>query len=363
MLVPGNHDIDRRHIDQLHRTLLGSIRSGSLPLSNVGASRQQRGIFHRKFRNYSRFAAAYDLPFNHEFRALYQKSFQLEQGLEIRFLGLNSSFLSSDEDRLGLLMLGPSQYVVPLNKGSENVILCHHPLEWLSDGDEASDFIFTRSRLFVTGHKHNRRVHAVMLSDGSTCVRIESGALSPPRNEQAMGYSFNFIEISDSSPTAGNFRVNVWGRVWDTASTRFVPRPLPHATDGCEVFDVARRGTIGSNNISHSSSEPCPPTPSTSDCVDQSRMVDDVLYQPLTDPGIPKLEPDTGGGVSLLRLAFFRELNDEQRTEVLSRCGIITEVPLQETSPSELNDYFQAMLDNSPSTDITRAIGDVSSAL
>jgi len=78
----------------------------------------------------------------------------LEDGTVVRFHGLNSALLSDENDIKGNLLLGEFQFK---NFDTEpryvDVVLCHHPQNWLMDDNRANDCFRTQAHIVLSGHE------------------------------------------------------------------------------------------------------------------------------------------------------------------------------------------------------------------
>lgn len=88
-------------------------------------------------------------------------------------------------------MLGAT---IPVNcieiKGIPNLTICHHPPDWLLDGDDVEDMLNARAMFQVFGHKHRQRIFV-----GKTNVRWSAGAVNPSRSERQFEPGYNIIEL------------------------------------------------------------------------------------------------------------------------------------------------------------------------
>jgi hypothetical protein len=69
------------------------------------------------------------------------------------------------------------------------LVLVHHPIDWLVDGDAVDDALTTRAAFHLFGHKHRQR--AVM----AEYVRIGAAAVNPSRSEQPYQPGYNLVGL------------------------------------------------------------------------------------------------------------------------------------------------------------------------
>ena len=77
----------------------------------------------------------------------WKQDLELEDGVVLRVHGLTSTFLSGaqgEDDTRENLYLSPLQTVLDPVEDVVNLVLCHHPPDWLLDQDDADDAICGR---------------------------------------------------------------------------------------------------------------------------------------------------------------------------------------------------------------------------
>lgn len=101
--------------------------------------------------------------------------------------------------------------------GIVNLLMCHHPLDWLHDRDALQDSLLARTKACLFGHKHTQR-----LVPFAQTLFVMAGAVHPDRNEGKWEPRYNFIALSVAGE--GDKRqlvVQVWPRVWDDVNKVF----------------------------------------------------------------------------------------------------------------------------------------------
>jgi len=198
-VVPGNHDVDR------------SIVAASVPAQNAQHMIASASPADREWRltqqldhaesgqslflshaAYNEFAAPLMCQIWRE-RPFWHQDIDLGGGVKLRVHGLTSTLLSGKDgkdDVQGSLYLGPRQTVLDPAPNTANMVLVHHPIDWLVDGDAVDDALTGRAAFHLFGHKHKQR--AVM---ADTYVRIGAGAINPSRAEQPYLPGYNLIEL------------------------------------------------------------------------------------------------------------------------------------------------------------------------
>ena len=198
-VVPGNHDVDR------------SIIKGSVQIQNVQHVIASTALANREWKlkqqlrdetsgqllfqahsAYNDFAA----PFGCQIwpaKPFWHQDIPLENGVSLRLYGLTSTLLSGREgndDNERDLYLSPLQTVLDPAPNTLNLVLCHHPIDWLDDGDAVDDALTARAAFHVFGHKHKQRL--VM---DPNYVRFAAAAVNPSRDEKPYDPGYNLIRL------------------------------------------------------------------------------------------------------------------------------------------------------------------------
>ncbi|KKA10421.1 hypothetical protein VP03_29445 [Sinorhizobium meliloti] len=211
-VVPGNHDVDR------------GIIKGSVQIQNVQHAIASTALSNREWKlkqqlrdattgallleahsAYNDFAA----PFGCQIwpaKPFWHQDIELERGMALRIYGLTSTLLSGREgndDNEGDLYLSPLQTVLDPAPNTLNLVLCHHPIDWLDDSDAVDDALTTRAAFHLFGHKHRQR----LVMDPSY-VRFAAAAVNPSRDEKPYDPGYNLIRLEVHGAGAER-RVNI----------------------------------------------------------------------------------------------------------------------------------------------------------
>jgi len=305
LLVPGNHDIDWSAITRGCKLMIESIMdNGEAQLDSFLAEELDREVFYNRFSNYRPFAEGYNCPLDKSGGYASDRTFELAPKRSLRFIGLNSALICSENDVEGSLLIGARQHVLPRNKGEELVVLSHHPLNWLRDSDDARRYVRSRARVFVSGHEHNPSLQVENIKDDQDLMLLASGATTPPRVEAGYGYTYNLL-IFDWDEKTDGLKVTTIPRAWSYEETDFV------AVGGCDHTVV-----LGCPNfrkagelVQVQEASPAPP-------LDEIQQHGELLIegQP-TDIHLPSdVMPEP---FPLLLLRFFRDLSPAKRLAVL----------------------------------------------
>ena len=313
IVVPGNHDIDRDRITPPAKLMLSHLHEGGThELERFLVDPKATEILYDKFNDYRAFAEGYGCPLLSDGGVAVTRQVAISPGRTLRFVGLNSALLctgyKSDE---GKLLIGGRQHVLPKSEGCELVVLCHHPIESLQDGELVAPYIRSRARVHIFGHIHQPSVSIDTHVEETDLLTMSAGAVVPPDNEDGFQYTYNLLSFDWDSSTEC-LKVEIVPRTWDEDVTRF-----DADTDqfGADRFQYSLRcPKLKSQDVASSVSA------ASLDCPTEATRAAD---------GHPP--SDTTGGnamgrsIELLRLYFFRDLSAEQRVQVLVEVGLLTD--------------------------------------
>ncbi len=198
--IPGNHDVDRS-------VIVGSpaVRNAQSAIARAAAERRERELRNqigdrdtkrallRPIKAYNNFAKRLNCQVYLPERLYWKQDLNLEDGAVLRLHGLTSTFLSGADgadDARGTLYLSPLQTVLDPVADVVNLVLCHHPPDWLLDQDDADDAISARAAIHMFGHKHRQRILR-----NTNFVRFSAGAVNPDRNEPGWSPGYNLVEV------------------------------------------------------------------------------------------------------------------------------------------------------------------------
>ncbi len=198
-VVPGNHDVDRG-ITSKHTGLQNiQHRLAGTPLVD------REGVFRRQLRDEQTgrdiFAAhtaynAFAAPMNCQIwpkKIFWHQDIELGGGVMLRINGLTSTLMSGKDgknDNERDLWLSPMQTALDPVEDRVNLVLCHHPVDWLADGETVDDDVNSRARFQLFGHKHKQRIIPT-----PRYLRVMAGAVNPSRKEAGWEPGYNLLRI------------------------------------------------------------------------------------------------------------------------------------------------------------------------
>ncbi len=117
------------------------------------------------------------------------------------------------------MILGTCQSLVQREEGIINMILCHHPPEWLYDGNDVKTDLLARASILLFGHKHQFESTKV----GNSLI-LAAGAMQPSRAETNWEPRYNVIQLNTAINQADRIlKTKIWKRVWKKSKRKFVP--------------------------------------------------------------------------------------------------------------------------------------------
>jgi predicted phosphodiesterase len=310
LVVPGNHDIDRDQICNAAEWQLSQIKSkGEVELDKFLDNENDRAILYARFKAYIPFAEAYNCSMDRQGGLASRRVIPLAPGRSLEFVGLNSALVCKKEgDKVGELLLGMRQRVLPITAGQELVVLCHHPLRYLQDSDDARRYVRNRARVLISGHEHTPSIQLEVIEKGCDLLILAAGATVPPKAEAPFTYTYNIIQF-DWDVSEDRLKVTVRPRAWDDEKKRFDEDATrlggrdPTYFLGCPNF---RKNPAAEPAAGALTTEGAPPA---------------VVV--LQDTGAAPEDSVVPTDYRLVLLRFFRDLNDGQRLAVLVKLGVL----------------------------------------
>lgn len=199
--IPGNHDVDRSHLGSDTKAIDAQSRLFGMPEN--GRERELRKLLVdpeagpallSAHAAYNDFAKRFNCQVYAPDRLYWKQDIKLDEACTLRVNGLTSTLLSGREGKAearGSLYLSPLQTAFNSTGDIVHLAMCHHPPDWLSDGDDANDAISERTAIQLFGHKHRQRI-----SREHSFIRFSAGAVNPDRQEAGWNPGYNLIEVS-----------------------------------------------------------------------------------------------------------------------------------------------------------------------
>jgi len=229
-VIPGNHDVNR----VTTRTDMG-VRNVHRAISRATAH-EREGELLAQFRHqdtgralmepiaaYNVFAARFSCQVYTPDKLFWHQDLPLDDKRKLRIYGLTSTLLSgsggTDDARMGLY-LSPLQTVLDPVDGVVNLVMCHHPPDWLMDHDEVEDAVNGRAAIQFFGHKHRTRIHREQ-----HYIRFSAGAVNPERHLPGWEPGYNFVRLNVANENGrSTLEIEAYLLVWQTNPDLFHPK-------------------------------------------------------------------------------------------------------------------------------------------
>jgi predicted phosphodiesterase len=320
--VPGNHDVNIERVNELTSQIHRYYRGLPLAQLKQNLSRLARSdeyFLIEKLRDYHDFASSYGHDFLSPSSPCWVQDWNFGPGRTLRIRGLTSVQISDLEDKEGGLVLGANQYIFDDEDGVEQLVIMHHPFEWLKDRRDAESYICNRARIIVSGHEHLARIQKITNEADCDRLFIESGAVTPPDAAAPYIYHYNLICVTLLEEDAQScLLVRVHPRIWSLERTCFVAdRGRTVRRDFAEY--TLRCPQYGPNAMPNAN----PASTIGSDAGSQSSEMNTRQMNTLE-------RRDHDVDFARLRYMFWRHLDWGQRMQTLVRVDALPDIP---TSP------------------------------
>ena len=229
-VVPGNHDVDRSIFttNPRARDVVQSIKEAgdngvrNRILTEQLSQEDAAPDLFSSIEQYNLFAAKYDCQI-FPGRMSWSTALRIDSRTVLQMYGLNSTLVSGvdDEDGMGSLFVGAVQLGFPRTPGAVDLIIAHHPTEWMSDQDQLEMRLYGTPNIVLFGHRH---LQAVRRDHGGSIV-FSAGSVNPDRGQAGWEPAYNLIELM-SAVEDGQRRVDVMARQfhWQRNPNGFVPK-------------------------------------------------------------------------------------------------------------------------------------------
>ncbi|MEA3202058.1 MAG: hypothetical protein QOE90_3486 [Thermoplasmata archaeon] len=258
--IPGNHDVDRsKHKDNAIIEGLHAQLRKEKPLEIDQAIdkivRQPAACkaLLDPFSNYDEFAAGYECRIPSD-RFFWEQELPLNDTSMLAIRGIHSALVSTakDSNTTHKLVVGSLQYTLPEKVGCTYLVMCHHPPNWLLDGEVLEKKLKPRARIHLFGHRHDHAIDHI-----NDSVRISAGALFPDKEEQNWAPRYNIIALRVQGEGANRaLHVVVFPRMWNDERQRFV---ADQSAGTCREFDLPLPPWQAPQQATAKFSPPAPP--------------------------------------------------------------------------------------------------------
>jgi len=229
-MIPGNHDVDRTYVEPEFPLWDSHVRlretADPVVWRDVIAKQLQRDPLHTMLApltGYNDFAQGYGCrtePDKLAWRRTLSKV--LDDGRLIRLHGLNSALISDAADAPGKLLVSEFQTShLEQAPGTVEIVMCHHPPEWLMDKATIRDALRTFAPIVLFGHEHSTRV-----APDAKQIQFFAGAVQPSRRDPGDWLpTYHILQLAVVSDNGHpNLLVRIRTREFDKQNFRFRPR-------------------------------------------------------------------------------------------------------------------------------------------
>lgn len=199
-VTPGNHDVNRNVI-----TGNPAVGNAQDAIMNATCDKRER-VLRTQFNHpatgralleshaaYNDFAKLFECQIYTPDRLCWTRDIALNGGVRLRLHGLTSTLLSGaggQDDKRNQLYLSPMQTSLDPEDNLVNLVMIHHPPDWLLDQDDVTDAINNRAVLQLFGHKHRQRI-----TRERSYIRFSAGSVNPDRQELGWEPGYNLIQL------------------------------------------------------------------------------------------------------------------------------------------------------------------------
>jgi predicted phosphodiesterase len=222
-VVPGNHDVVRTQADSpIVQSLHSAVKNSQHPrdvITSFFANSDGQRLLLDSLENYNQFAFQFLCDLYPPDRTRAKRDIALNDGSILRLWGLNTALVSSSRDKEGDLFVDSSSFQIPNEAGVVNLVMAHHPFNWLREGQALEDHLNDVAVIQVFGHTHTNRVNL-----NRDYVRFSASAANPERHEPSWEPGYNLIKLEVSSEKARLLKIEAHIRVWQTSPGRFISK-------------------------------------------------------------------------------------------------------------------------------------------
>lgn len=228
--VPGNHDVDRAYVEPEFPLFDSHVRlretADPVVWRDVIAKQLQKDPLHTMLApltGYNDFAQGYGCRTEPD-KLAWHRTFgkTLDDGRLVRLHGLNSALVSDEADAPGRLLVSEFQTShFEHTPGVVDVVMCHHPPEWLLDKAHVRDALRTFAPVALFGHEHSTRV-----APDAKQIQLFAGAVQPSRRDPAHWLpTYHIVQLIVAAGGGGaQLVVRIHTREFDKQSYKFRPR-------------------------------------------------------------------------------------------------------------------------------------------
>lgn len=246
-MVPGNHDLDRSHVEEMLPAKLQSPLTDHEAVKHWLCEEQRRGRALEPFADYEDFVRGYTGQENPAYASLRRLDIAEKQ---VALLGLNTAWMcgrykdaAGKVDDKGRIVIGEPQIhdaLMDIADADLRIVVQHHAFEWLADFDrnKVERELRTKADFILWGHEHQSAVDGPNNTKGKAVI-IAAGPTYDERDGGDSAYvnAFNLTTLNLDSGKGEVFirrwseKSKKWVADTDTCDDGRFPFTLPGATD------------------------------------------------------------------------------------------------------------------------------------
>lgn len=319
-VIPGNHDVCRNRVkeskpirDQHERFRTIEVQHQlHEEMQNALSDPECSRFLYRPIEEYLAFAGKFSCPIEPD-KYYWQDDILLNDGSILRLRGLNSTLISDEYDnkRDKKLILGTHQVRIKQESGITYLVLCHHPPDWLLDGDEISQILNIKSKIQLFGHKHKQRQLHIKDGEQVDTLIISAGAVHPERVEIDWKPQYNFIALEVTGRNSSRvLEVLLFRRKWNNEKRKFEAVPNTNSQEYLE-FSL----TLPPWNGSLDSTQPLEPL---MEAHSQNSSEEEKKSQPEDTQAKPVDDPARSLAYRFLTLQYHQIMNIATKLDLIS---------------------------------------------
>ena len=229
-MVPGNHDVDRAYVEPELPLWASHTRVRENPdpafWRDVISKQLLQDPLHSllaPLKGYNDFAQGYDCR-TEPTKLAWCRTFPKPLGgdIEVRLHGLNSALISDKGDEPGKLLVSEFQTShFERTSRTVDIVLCHHPPEWLMDKSHLRNVVNSFAQLALFGHEHDTRIQPTPKN-----LQLFAGAVQPSRRDPADWLpTYHIVQlIKDGTGTESHLVIRIHTREFDKQNYKFRAR-------------------------------------------------------------------------------------------------------------------------------------------
>lgn len=248
VLVPGNHDCNFTGSSQVRDMVIQTLHENGLKDLRDEVIELCTSVQSSYFQFMSSIDGHQDDRQDLSSYLRYERVFQ-EEDESVRFICLNTAWLSSRDEQQGRLLF-PEEIISPNRElNSVEIAVMHHPYNWIEseNGRALRNRLESVADIVLTGHEHGHDSRVQTRNTGERNTYIEGGILQSTSNMEQSVFNAILIDTVREKQKIGTFS-------WDGSLYRNT-RAQTLSEDKWEEFQINRLRTHGQFEVSKKTRE------------------------------------------------------------------------------------------------------------